>query len=139
MPSQEKKFATINVGDRAEFTVLISESLVNDFGRISGDENPLHMDNDYAAKTAFGQRVVHGMLGGAFISQLVGMHLPGKYALFLKQTLLFKKPMYIGMEVSVTGEVCARNASTRTIELVTQIKYQDEILVDGQALVQVTE
>lgn len=139
MPNEPKKFTEISVGDQASFVVQISEAMVNDFGRLSGDTNPLHMDQAYAEQTPFGQRVVHGMFGGALISQLIGLHLPGKYALYLKQTLTFKKPMFIGMEVTVAGEVITKTEATRTIELKTTISHGNEVLTEGQALVKVTQ
>lgn len=136
--SIKRKFEEIVHGEQAHFSVIITEKMVNEFGRLSGDMNPLHMNTSYALHTPFKQRVVHGMLGGALISRLVGMYLPGKYALYLKQTLNFHKPMFVGMEVFITGVVVAKTDATRTLEIETVVKNNADILISGRALVQVT-
>ena len=137
MLKSEKQFSDIKVGDKAMFTVLITEELVNGFAEISGDVNPLHMDEDYAAGTPFKKRVAHGMIGGCLFSRLVGVYLPGKYCLYLSQTLFFKKPMFIGMSVKVAGEVVKKVNAFKALEISTSIIDADsgESLIEGKAMV----
>ena len=78
----ELTFEHIEIGQKKEFQVRITESLVNDFAKLSGDYNPLHMDDEYSKSTKFHGRVVHGMLLASFLSRMGGMYLPGKHALY---------------------------------------------------------
>ena len=108
--------------------------MLNDFAKISGDYNPLHMDEIYANTTRFGKRVCHGMLLASFFSRLVGMYLPGKNSLYFSQSLNFKSPCFINDEVTIEGEVLDKSISTRIITMKTTIHNQHgECLVDGLA------
>lgn len=138
--STEYKFDEIMVGVKTKFTVQINESTINEFARISGDHNPLHMDEQYAAKTQFGKRVCHGMLLASFFSRLVGMYMPGKNALYFSQTLNFQTPCFVGDKVTIEGEVIDKSQSTRIITIKTTIHNQvGKCLVDGIAKVIVRE
>ncbi len=129
-------FEEIKIGSEYSFEVIISEKLEEDFAKISGDHNPLHMDENYASGTKFGKRVCHGMLLGSFFSRLIGMHLPGKNALYFSQNLNFVGPCFIGDKIFVKGEVVDKSVATRIIKLKTTIKNQDEkLLVEGTAQV----
>jgi acyl dehydratase len=132
----EYSFDEIEVGLKHNFEVIIDEELEEDFARISGDFNPLHMDEKYAKETEFGKRVCHGMLLASFFSRLVGMYLPGKNALYFSQNLNFVGPCFIGDKISVQGEVIDKSESTRIISLKTTIKNQEEkSLIEGTAKV----
>ncbi len=135
----EKTFAEIHEGDTAQFEVAITDALVQTFSDLSGDSNPLHMDAVYAQETSLKKRVAHGMLGGAFLSRLVGMQLPGKHSLYLSQSLLFKKPVHLGTTVVVSGTVIQKIESMSTVKIATIIRdtATGEILTDGEALVKV--
>jgi 3-hydroxybutyryl-CoA dehydratase len=98
---EDHKLEEIEVGQKRKFSVKITESLVNEFAKISGDYNPLHVNEQYTKSTKFGKRVCHGMLLGSFFSKMVGMHLPGKNALYFSQTLNFKLPCFINDEFTV--------------------------------------
>ena len=138
--SAEYKFDEIMLGVKTKFTVQINESTINEFARISGDHNPLHMDEQYAAKTQFGKRVCHGMLLASFFSKLVGMYMPGKNALYFSQTLNFQTPCFVGDKVTIEGEVIDKSQSTRIITIKTTAHNQvDKCLVDGIAKVIVRE
>lgn len=136
----EKKFADINAGDTAQFECTISSEMVSDFAKLSGDYNPLHMSEEYAATTPFKHRIAHGMIAGALFSRLVGMHLPGLYCLYLSQTIHFKNPVYLNSEVLVTGKVITKSdaAQTLTITLTATNKKTGMIAAVGEALVQVS-
>ena len=136
----EYNFDEIMLGAKTKFTVQIDESTVNEFARISGDYNPLHMDEKYAAKTQFGKRVCHGMLLSSFFSRLVGMYLPGKNALYFSQTLNFQTPCFIGDKVTIEGEIIDKSQSTKIITIKTTAYNQiGKCLVDGIAKVIVRE
>jgi len=133
-------FKDIKVGLTKEFTVKITEEMLVDFARISGDYNPLHMDDVYAKSTKFKKRVVHGMLLSTFLSRMVGMHLPGQKALYLSQDLKFKNPGFIGDTIKVIGKVMAISEGLKLITLETVIQNQDDqVLVKGEAQVSYLE
>ena len=130
----------ISVGHTKEFDVLITEKSVDEFAKISGDLNPLHVDETYAQTTKFQKRVCHGMLLSSYFSQLVGMYLPGKNALYLSQTLQFPSPCFINDKITVKGEVISKSDSLKIITLKTTITNQNnETLVKGEAKVLVRE
>ena len=129
-------FAEIEVGQKAHFEVRISEDLVARFAEVSGDTNPLHMDEAYATTTSFGGRIAHGMLGASFFSKLVGMHLPGRHALYLSQKISFRKPCRIGMLVTVEGEVLQKVTAAKAVTLSTRVLDEEGVcLIDGEAMV----
>jgi len=134
------KLEDIELGFKEKFKIVVTEEMVNEFARLSGDHNPLHMDYDYASTTKFKKRVCHGMLLASFFSRLVGMHLPGKNSLYFSQSLRFISPCFIGDEVSVEGEVLDKSEATKIITLKTTIVNKSgKCLVDGQAKVLVRE
>ncbi len=130
----EFKLENIEIGQKKKFVVKITAFMLDDFAKISGDYNPLHMDEIYSNTTRFGKRVCHGMLLASFFSRLVGMYLPGKNALYFSQSLNFKFPCFINDEVTIEGEVLDKSISTRIITMKTTIYNQSgECLVDGLA------
>ena len=127
-------FSEISIGQRESFIVKITESMVEEFGNFSGDLNPLHMDNEFAESSQFKKRIVHGMLLATFFSQLIGMRLPGKNALYFSQTLNFRSPCYIDDEIQVFGEVIEKSDSTQIITISTSIFNKSKTcLIDGIA------
>jgi 3-hydroxybutyryl-CoA dehydratase len=129
-------FDSINIGINHEFKIIITEKLVSDFSVISGDFNPLHMDENYAAKTKFKKRICHGMLLASFFSRLVGMYLPGKNALYFSQSLNFISPCFINDKIMIKGEIIDKNYSTKIITVKTSIiNHKNELILDGEAKV----
>ena len=127
-------FNEISIGQQESFIVKITESMVKEFGNFSGDLNPLHIDNKFAESSPFKKRIVHGMLLTAFFSQLIGMRLPGKNALYFSQTLNFRSPCYIDDEIQIIGEVIEKSDSTRMITISTSIFNKSKTcLIDGIA------
>lgn len=134
--SNTLSFEEIKIGDIVKFEEIIDQEKIDDFARISGDYNPLHMDEKYAATTPFKKRICHGMLLASFFSKLVGMHIPGKNALYFSQTLNFQAPCHVDDKVTVQGEVIDKTDSIRMITLKTFIHNQNgTCLVDGIAKV----
>ncbi|MBL8184163.1 MAG: MaoC family dehydratase [Blastocatellia bacterium] len=95
----------INVGDRFSRTRDVTEELVRKFAEISGDFNPIHLDEEFAAKTRFGRRIAHGMLTGAFISAVLGQEFAERKIVYLSQTMRFVAPVFVGDSVTVTSTV----------------------------------
>ena len=132
----EYSFNEIKIGLEHYFDITISNELEENFAKISGDFNPLHMDEQYAKKTKFGKRVCHGMLLGSFFSRLVGMYLPGKNALYFSQNLNFVEPCFIGDVIIVKGKIIDKSEATKMIKIETTIKNNTgKILVEGIAQV----
>ena len=122
----ENTFEELSIGQKITFTQKIDESLIDDFAKISGDFNPLHMNNEYAEKTNFGKRVCHGMLLASFFSKLVGMHLPGKNSLYFSQSLNFRNPCFIDDLVTVSGEIIEKKNSIKLVTMKTTIYNQSK-------------
>ena len=135
----DRAFASISVGEAASFEKIISEDDVRAFAVLSGDYNPLHMDDAYARSTSFGARVVHGMLLAGLVSRLIGMQLPGKRALLMKESLEFKKPVYIGDTVTVEGTLTRVSPATQIVELDIHIQVGGTLVATGNVHVQVRE
>jgi acyl dehydratase len=134
--SANYKFDDITIGLVKEFSIDITESMVDNFAEFSGDYNELHMDEDYASTTSFGKRICHGMLLTSFFSRLVGMSIPGKNALYFSQSINFQSPCFIGDRIIVRGEVTEKSESTHIITIKTTILNQDsKCLIDGIAKV----
>ncbi len=134
---KETTYDEIAVGDHASFTVVVTEELVDAFAKMSGDVNPLHMDEAYARTTPFGQRIAHGMIAGSLFSRLVGMYLPGRFAVYLSQTLRFHQPIAIGTELEIRGEVTHKTDAAKTITVRTTAEdaQQKRLLVSGDAMI----
>ena len=119
-------FDEINVGMKKQFHKTILESMINDFAKLSGNYNPLHVDKEYASKTNFKKRVCHGMLLSSFFSRLIGMYLPGKHALLFSQSLNFVNPCFIDDKIIIYGEIISKNESTKTITVNVNITNQEK-------------
>ncbi len=137
MGPKDVLFEDIQVGDTASFSRTWSEKDVLVFSELSGDSNPLHLDEEYAKGTVFKQRLVHGMLLGALCSRFVGMYLPGKKCLYLSQTLAFKKPVFINDTVQLVGKIVAKSEATKILTIAITVTKGDEVVMLGEARTQV--
>jgi 3-oxoacyl-[acyl-carrier protein] reductase len=132
------EFGDIAVGDSFELERAFSERDVDTFAALSGDFSPLHVDGNYAAETEFGQRVVHGMLLASLFSNLVGMRIPGRAALYLGQELTFRRPAMIGEQLIARAKVSGKNPASATISLAMDIRnLEGRVLVSGSGRVKV--
>ncbi|MCW3488839.1 MaoC family dehydratase [Dethiobacter alkaliphilus] len=130
------KYADIRVGDSASFSKTLAEADVYNFAGISGDFNPIHVDEEFAKTTRFGKRIAHGMVTASFISTLVGMYMPGRNALYLSQEMKFVKPVFIGDTLTATATVLEKIEEKRILVLETVIKNQDDqVVLAGKARV----
>lgn len=111
--ADDRVFGSLNKGETVTFYRSISECDVDCFAQLSGDNNPLHLDNVYAQSTPYGERIVHGMFLGLLLSRLVGKHLPGRRALLMKESLEFKKPVRIGDTVTASGWLVSKSERRR--------------------------
>ena len=128
----EYTFENIKVGFSKKIEVTITESMVNDFARISGDFSPIHMNKDYSSSTKFQKRIVHGMLLASFLSRIVGMYLPGKHGLYTTQSLEFHNPCFIGEKITVTSKIIDKSESTKILKIESNITNNEkEILLYG--------
>lgn len=134
------KYTEIKIGDKAEVIHTITETDISKFVDLTGDDNKLHVDKDFAGRTEFKKPVVHGMLGASFISTLIGTKLPGDGALWFSQTLKFLKPVRVGDTINVLAEVISKNDKTKVIELKTVIYNQNkQIVTSGISKIKVVE
>tara|TARA_E500000331_G_scaffold117619_1_gene114822 strand:- start:100 stop:531 length:432 start_codon:yes stop_codon:yes gene_type:complete len=129
----ELTFDQIDIGLTKEFDVIITQSLVDDFAKISGDYSPIHMNEEFAKSTKFGRKIVHGMLLASLLSRMVGMYLPGKYALYSSQSLEFHNPCFVGDKITVTSFVNDKSESTKIIKIESKITNEKkDILLYGE-------
>ncbi|MBF0178495.1 MAG: SDR family oxidoreductase [Magnetococcales bacterium] len=136
----ESTFASIRMGDTFRVERVFSQEDLDRFADLSGDFSPLHMDETYARHSGFDGRVVHGMLLATLFSNLVGMRIPGKHALYLSQELAFRRPVLAGEPVVAIARVSGLNPPTRTLLLTTEIRNAaDQVVVSGLARVKVRD
>ena len=126
-------YEDIAIGAVYEFERLIAKEDGMRFAELTGDYSPLHTDPLFGAKSQFGKNVVHGMFAASLFSTLVGMHCPGKSALYMSQTLQFRKPVFYGDEVIVRGTVIEKSDSIKVITLKTEILHNGEVIINGEA------
>lgn len=130
------RFEEISIGSKASISKTITEEDVRLFSTITGDYNPLHLDEEYAKKTIFKGRVVHGLLTAGLISAVLGTRLPGPGTIYLSQTLRFKAPVRINDTVTCEVEVIEKIEKGKLLKLKTTCKNQDGVIViEGEAVV----
>lgn len=134
----EYDYDELNIGMEESFKKVISEEDLELFSKITGDKNPLHMNEDYAKTTKFKKRVVHGQLVNSLLSTLAGMYLPGKKSLILSIKTYFKKPAFINDELLVSGRIKKKTDSIRVIELETRImNSKGEVIQEGEMIIRI--
>jgi len=125
----------IELGTTAEFSKTITEFDIYQFAGITGDLNPLHVNEEYAKQTRFGKRIAHGMLISSFICTVLGTQLPGLGTIHISQLVEFKRPVYIGDTITVKLKVI-EVLEKGNLKILSQIFNQkDEIVVDGYSIV----
>ncbi|HVY90618.1 MAG TPA: MaoC family dehydratase [Hyphomonadaceae bacterium] len=132
-----KTFADLAVGMQVSIQNTVSEQDVQDFARVSGDHNPLHMDEEYAKTTQFGTRIAHGALTASYISAVLGNDLPGPGAVFMELNLKFVRPVKIGDTVTSTAEVIAMEERGCRVTLAVKGETNGKIVMKGEAKVMV--
>lgn len=128
--------AKVEVGATASRSKTFTDEDVRTYGRLVGDENPIHMDEAYAARTPFGRRLVHGMLTASLLSATLANDLPGEGTIYVAQELQFKAPVFIGDTITATVEVTKFREERGIATLATTCVNQDGIVViAGEAVV----
>jgi acyl dehydratase len=131
-----KTYDELSVGDSAERKHLITDKELQLFAVVSGDRNPLHLDEEFAAHTPFKGRIAHGMLSGALISAALAMDIPGPGTVYLGQDLSFKRPVRLGDELTITLTVKEKKERKNIVVLECLITNQDgKAVVTGDATV----
>jgi 3-hydroxybutyryl-CoA dehydratase len=130
-----KTIDQIAKGDVSEFTKTVSESDIYQYAGITGDFNPAHVNETYAAKTFFKARIAHGMLSAGFISAILGNHLPGPGSIYVKQELNFLAPVYIGDTITARAEVIDVEEEKNRVTLSTNCFNQEgTMVIKGEAV-----
>ena len=123
-------------GDTASLSRIISDADIRAFAELSGDFNPVHLDDEFARTTRFGRRIAHGMLGASLISTVLGTKLPGQGAIYLSQTLQFLGPVFPGDTVTAKATVTKIKEGKPILTLETVCENQrGETLIKGEAVV----
>jgi 3-hydroxybutyryl-CoA dehydratase len=135
--SEYLSYDAILIGKIYSFERTITRQDVVAFSDLTGDRNPLHMDENFGRESEFGSNIVHGMLIGSLFSTLVGMYCPGEKSLYMGQTLQFKLPLYINDHVLVRGTVLEKSNATKIIKLKTEVLRAGEAIITGEAKVKV--
>jgi 3-hydroxybutyryl-CoA dehydratase len=127
----------LSVGQSAELIRTVQADDLVAFAAVTGDDNPVHLDEAFAKTTSFGGRIAHGMLSAGYISAVIGTKLPGSGAIYLEQTLRFRRPVRIGDEVTARAEVTAVDAERARITLATTCRVAGKVVVEGEATIMV--
>ena len=127
-------FDILKVGDKASYQRTLTEQDLILFASVSGDFNPVHLDETFASKTKFQQRIAHGMWTGSLISAALAMKMPGPGGIYLGQTLKFLRPAKLGDTLTVNLEVIKKSDKNKTATISTTVVNQNnKIVVKGQA------
>lgn len=130
-------FEDLTLGMRETIMKTVMETDVVGFAQLSGDENPIHLCDTYAAGTRFGQRIAHGLYTASLISAVLGTRLPGSGAVYRSQTLNFHAPVTIGDVVTVIVEVVELVPEGRKVRLHCEALVDGKTVLDGEAIVSV--
>ena len=133
-PPQGMTLEDLSVGQAAEQVRTVTPADLAGFAEVSGDRNPLHMDEAYAETSPFRGRVAHGMLLGAWISALLGEKLPGPGAIYVSQSLSFKRPVRIGDEVLTRAEISEIDLKAGHVRLRTRCSVAGKTVLEGEAI-----
>jgi acyl dehydratase len=129
----------IKPGDTASVSKTITDDDIHKFADVSGDHNPLHLDDEFARTTRFGRRIAHGMLCASLISSVIANQLPGQGSIYLGQTLQFVAPVFPGDTVTAQVTVVSIRADKPIVKLETICTNQrDEVVIKGEATVLVS-
>ena len=130
---------SLKIGDKASRVQTISDEMIRSFADLTGDTNPVHLDDAYAAGTRFGRRIAHGMIAAGLISATLANDLPGPGTVYLSQTLQFKAPVYPGDTITATVEVKSARTDKPIVTLGTTCTNQEnKVVLEGEAVVLVS-
>lgn len=128
----------LKIGDQFSTSRAVTDEVIRKFADVSGDFNPIHLDEEFAKTTRFGKRIAHGMLSGAFISAVLGNEFRERKIVYLSQTMKFVAPVFIGDTVKATGTITNIRKDKDIVTLETVCTNQNgETLVKGEAAVMI--
>lgn len=134
----QRNYEDIGVGETASLSKTIIAEDVHKFASIIDDDNPVHLDPEYAKTTMFGGPIAHGMHTAAFFTTLIATRLPGVKGIYVSQEIKFVRPVRIGDTIEARATVTAKNDEKQRITLRTTVQNQQgEIVIDGQAVIAV--
>lgn len=129
----------LEVGMSASYSQTITDYDIRAFAGLSGDRNPVHLDDNYAAESRFKQRIAHGMISSSFFSALFGTKLPGEGCVYVSQELNFRRPVYIGDTVTAVVEITAIDTEKRKVYFDTYCKVKKSKVITGTAVIYMPE
>nr|WP_181502669.1 MaoC family dehydratase [Anoxybacillus vitaminiphilus] len=129
-------YQEIQIGDCRSITKTITNEDIIAFAKLTGDVNPIHLDEEYAQQTRFKERIAHGLLTTSYISTVIGTKLPGKGTIYLSQYVRFKAPVKIGDTLTITAKVIDKQDDKKIVTLETNVINQHhQLVVEGQAVI----
>ena len=127
-------FNEINIGDKASYTKVVTREMVKQFAEISGDTNPIHLDEEYAKGTVFKENIAHGILVTGLISKVLGCDLPGYGAIYVSQSVEFLRPVKLGDEITATVEAIEKDETKGRVKFKTTCSNQlGKLVIRGEA------
>jgi 3-hydroxybutyryl-CoA dehydratase len=130
-------FEDLRIGQTAAFARTVTEADIVLFAGISGDTNPLHINEEFASETMFSGRIAHGMLTASLISTVIGTRLPGPGAIYLSQSLRFRAPVRIGDTVTARATITDLASEKRRVTIATTCTVKNKVVLEGEAVVMV--
>ena len=128
-------FEDLKEGMKASYTKIINDADVKVFSNVSGDTNPLHLNNNFARDSLFKGKVVHGMLTASLISTVIGTKLPGPGCIYIEQNLKFKAPVKIGDSVTALCEIIGIISNQHMIKMNTTCTVASRVVIAGEATI----
>ncbi len=123
----------IEIGMNVSYSQTITDADIKAFSGISGDRNPVHLDEQYAEKSRYKKRIAHGLMTASYFSALFGTKIPGEGCVYVSQSLNFKRPVYIGDTVVATVEVMSVDLAKKRVFFRTTCKVKNKVVTDGEA------
>jgi len=128
-------FDEIKIGDKASVTKTITDEMVRAFAEISGDDNPVHLDDEFAKTSIFKERVAHGILVTGLISSVLGCKLPGYGSIYISQSVEFLRPVKIGDTITATVEAIEKDEVKKRVKFSTVCTNQlGKAVIKGEAV-----
>ena len=137
-PELRRTYNQIEIGETASRAITISEEDIFAFARLIDDNNPVHLDAEYAKTTIFGERIAHGMHTASFFTTLIATRLPGIEGIYVSQEIKFIRPVRIGDTITALATVIEKDDKKRRIILKTTVTNQHgELIIDGKGVIAV--
>ena len=133
MQDKPISFEQIKIDMSVSYSQTIPDADVKSFAGISGDHNPIHVDDEYALKSRYQKRIAHGLIVGSFFSALFGTKLPGPGCVYVQQTFSFKRPVYLGDTVTATAKVTSIDLDKRRVFFDTTCTVKNKVVISDMA------